>query len=57
MSRGAHWLQLVEVVALQRVLILRVALPAADAEVLRRPAGTGGARDRARTCGRSRAIT
>ena len=32
--------QLVEIVALQRVLILRIARSAADADILRRPAGT-----------------
>ncbi len=39
-SFGAHVVEVGEVVALQRVLVLRVALPAADAHVLHRPAGT-----------------
>ena len=57
-SRGAHFVQLLEVVALERVLVLRVA----TARPPIRRSCTGfrkrrGARDAARACGRSRAMT
>ena len=49
--------EVAQVVALQRVLVLRVAGAAADADVLRPPAGRARAGDAGRACGRSRAIT